>query len=71
MQKGGRIKKLYKKIALAALLTFAAYIFLCGYVPPLIRKKTVDSASFHLSTSPERAAYAALRMILPPFRHLL
>lgn len=56
MQKGGRRKKLYKKIALAALLTFAAYIFLCGYVPPLIRKKTVGSASFHLSTSPERAA---------------
>ena len=49
-------KKLYKKIVLAALLTFAAYIFLCGYVPPLIRLKTVVPASFNASSSPERAA---------------
>lgn len=56
MQKGRRKKKPYKKIALAALIAFAAYIFLCGYAPPLFRKKYVGEASFHASESPERVA---------------
>ncbi|MDD6995438.1 MAG: phospholipase D-like domain-containing protein [Candidatus Borkfalkiaceae bacterium] len=55
MQKDKR-KKLYKKIALAVILALAAYIFLSGYIPPLIRKKAADSPTFNASISSERAA---------------